>query len=423
MAARRTCEVRTRCSTASLALWFALAAPAAADVVAHFDRVTADTINASGHPVVTAPERRPFIQGDLAAIHVAMYDAAVAVEGGFRPFAAKNLAAARGASVDAAVASAACAALEGLFPSRAPIYAKPCGDYLGAIADGEAKSRGVAVGRDAARAVVALRLDDGRSPARVYAPADRPGTFQPTALPPIGEANAVTAPFTLERAAQFRPAGPPALASAAYAADFAEVKARGVAGGTSLTSDQQEMARFHTEPPHLFLPRNVRRFVDDRHGVLRNARLMAMTWVALADATIACFEAKYHYDFWRPRTAIPQAGSDGNDATAPDPGWQPFVPSPNHPEYPAAHGCSAGAIAAALRGATGGERIGVEFDSAATQTKRRYEYVDDLVRDFTDARIFGGMHFRTSVDHGTALGLRVGRWVAERHFQPMDGKR
>lgn len=407
---------------ASLVL--ALAAPAAfADVVSHFDRVATDTINAPNLPAVTWPERRPFIQGDLAAVHVAIYDAVAAVEGGFRPFIAKSVPAARGASVDAAGASAACTVLEGLFPNRAPVYAKPCADFLGAIVDDDAKARGMAVGREAGRAVVAARLDDGRSANRVYAPSDRVGTFRPTALPPIGVPASTTAPFALERATQFRPAGPPSLASATYAADFAEVKARGVAGGASLTVDQQEMARFHTEPPHLFLPRNVRRFVDERRGVLHNARLMAMAWVALADASIACFEAKYRYDFWRPRTAIPQADSDGNPATVPDPAWQPLVPSPNHPEYPAAHGCTAGALAAALRGAIGGERIGVEFDSAATKTTRRYAYVDDLVHDFTAARIFGGMHFRTSVEHGTTLGAQVGRWVAERHFLPVDGNR
>jgi hypothetical protein len=251
---------------------------------------------------------------------------------------------------------------------------------------------------------------------------DRVGAFRPATLPPIGYPVARTTPFALHGASQFRPPGPPGLASATYAADFAEVKTLGSAGGAALTADQQEAARFHSEPPPQFLPRNVRRLVDDRHAVLDNARLMAMVWVALADATIACFEAKYHYDFWRPRTAIPLADLDGNPATTGAPSWQPFVDSPNHPEYPAGHGCTAGALGAVLRHVRG-ERVGLTLDSTVTRTTRRYESVHDLVEEMTVARIHGGMHFRTSAEHGAVLGAKVGQWIVERHFRPAPGAR
>ena len=161
---------------------------------------------------------------------------------------------------------------------------------------------------------------------------------------------------------QFRAPGPPALTSAAYAADVNETKALGAAASTTRTAEQTEIARFHTEPPFNFWPRNLRVFATTADGVASQARLMAMLWVALADSLDACFESKYTYLAWRPISAITLDG-DGNDATIIDPAWTPVLPTPNHPEYPAAHACGAGAVAEVLRAYYGTPNISFDLTS------------------------------------------------------------
>ena len=259
--------------------------------------------------------------------------------------------------------------------------------------------------------------NDGRSVVLLpYVPGTAPGDFR--GLNPVGRLNPYIRPFALSSAAQFRPEPPPALGSPLYARDFNETKAMGGAVSALRTPAQFEVARFHTESPAVGVPRNLRRFATSNAGLADNARLMAMLTVANADAGIGCFEAKYHYNFWRPQSAIPLADTDGNAATDADPAWTPAVPTPNHPEYPAGHGCGTTSIAEVLRQFFGTKKIVFDWDSLVTGKTRHYESTDELVREVIDARVHGGMHYRNSVEAGVHLGRKTSQWMLRGHFEP-----
>lgn len=400
-------------------------APSRASVVSDWSAVAAATVNAppGTYPAVTPEEQRANFALDLPTVHVAMYDAAVAVQGRYRPF-ATTVTAPAGASVEAAVGAATCRVLGTLFPNRAPVYGAACASFRPGAAGSAADAAGIAAGVAAADGAIALRANDGRLTNVPYVPTGAAGEFTPF---PAGSTPANTflpyvRPFAMASAAQFRADGPPALGSAQYAEDFAQVAALGAAGSTVRTAEQEEIARFHTEPPPAFVARNLRRFYTPERDVVENARLAAMLYVGLADATIGCFESKYVYRFWRPRAAIPAAGDDGNAATTADAGWLPVVPTPNHPEYPAAHACTYGAVAQSLRDYFGTKKIDFYFDSTVTGTSHAFDSTDDMAKETQYARIYGGMHFRTSTVHGTVLGRRTAAWVDKHHFQPVAGQ-
>ena len=214
---------------------------------------------------------------------------------------------------------------------------------MAAIPEGDAKTRGLALGAEVAAGMVANRANDGRSVLLApYVPGTEPGKFR--GVNPISRYFPSIRPFTLTSVAQFRPPPPPALDSATYAADINETKALGGAVSTARTAAQFETARFHTEAPPIYLTRNFGKFARTTSNVADAARLMAIIYTGYSDAIDACFEAKYFYEAWRPQSAIPLADTDNNPATIADPAWTPSVPTPNHPEYPAAHSCTAGAL-------------------------------------------------------------------------------
>jgi hypothetical protein len=274
----------------------------------------------------------------------------------------------------------------------------------------------MAVGAEAAAALLAARAADGRSVVLPpYVPGSAPGQYRGSN--PVFRFLPALRPFALSSNAQFRAPGPPALGSAAYAADFEETRRLGGAASTQRSAGQTEIARFHTEPPVRFWPRNFRALAAAPLGLAEQARLLAMLWLTQADATSACFESKYHYQFWRPLSAIPLADTDGNGATAPDLAWTPMVPTPPHPEYPAAHGCVSGAVAETLRQFHGRGNVAFDFNSTVTASTHHYATVDELVEEVKLARIAGGMHFRTSTVDGAALGTAVAKWALAHQFQ------
>ncbi len=397
-----------------------------ADVVASWDEIAINTIAPPMGTVLPPPsteaEQRPIYATDLATLHVAMYDAVNAIDGRYQPFAAVPHAPTRGASREAAAVSAAYHVLKGLFPGRSTFYQPAYDAFVAAAGGGLSKAKGLAVGADIAAQVLAQRANDGRMGPATYTPSGLPGDFEPTpGVPLVNPFLPYLRPFSIPSAIRFRSPGPPALTSEAYADVFNEVKEVGSMASVLRTPGQSDLARFHTEAPPTFWARNLRRFATDAQGIATNARLLAVLWVAQSDAALACFESKYHYRFWRARTAIPRAAEDGNDATAPDGGWAPFLPTPNHPEYPAAHGCAAGAAAESLRRFYGTKRLSFTIDSTVPgllAPVRAFESTDDFVLEIVDARVFGGMHYRSSVWDGADLGRRVARWVATRDFQP-----
>jgi hypothetical protein len=391
--------------------------PGSVDVVAQWNTIAATTVNLPAAASGTPEEQRPNYAVDLATVQVSVYDAVIAIAGTHGPYAITPKAPTDGASQEAAAATAAYRVLLGLFPSRSASYQANYDTYIASLPDGTAKDRGIAVGAEVAAGILALRANDGRSVVlAAYVPGSAPGQFRGTN--PVGRPNPFIKPFAVTSNAQFRAPGPPALTSAAYAADLNETAALGGAASTARTADQAESARFNTEPPFQFWPRNLRRFALASGSVAEHARLMAMVWVAHADATNTCFESKYQFNFWRPQSAIPLADTDGNAATTADTTWQPVVPTPNHPEYPAAHGCVAGAMAQVLRSYYGTPQVTFDFDSTVTSTTRQFTSTDALVGELQTARIAGGMHFRTSTIDGAALGKNVADWVIQHHFQP-----
>ncbi|HET7201774.1 MAG TPA: vanadium-dependent haloperoxidase [Steroidobacteraceae bacterium] len=416
-------------AVASLAGALALAGSgmAKADVIAQFNAVAARTATptvAVPYPAVTSQEKRTLSFVDLATVHLAMYDAVVAVEGGYAPYAIVPVSPRQGASAAAAAAAAACTVLQGMFPSRAAEYQVDCAPYQPGAATDDATAKGITLGVEVGQRMLAERANDGRDATPDYTPGGGIGDFVPAApgSNPIWHFAPYMRAFTLFTPAQFRADGPPALTSASYAEAFDEVKRLGRTGGAELTPAQLESARFYTENPNLFWPRATRVFLD-RPTLVENARLGALLQVSIGDAILGCFDSKYFFDAWRPRTAISAAAADGNPATNADAGWTPLAPSPNHPEYPSGHSCIAGAVAEVIKSYHGTSQVAFTWNSTVPgTTSHAYGSVQEMLRDMKDARVHGGMHFRFASDDGATLGRRTAQWVVKNYLRPLGGR-
>ena len=359
---------------------------------------------------------------------IAVYDAVNAIEHEYEPFAVEADAPA-GAATGAAVAAAAHRVLAHYLPAQAATIIDPAyATSLATIPAGQARDDGIAVGELVAAQLIAQRADDGFRRPVTYTPPSPPipGVWIPTApTPPIGTYMGQMRPFALASASQFRPDGPPALDSKRWARDYDEVKTIGssTAPATVRTPAQTLAARFWAEPPVQQTRAAFRRFVGDRQlDVVGASRFMAMESVSYADAFISCFDAKYHYRFWRPITAIRAGDTDGNPATVGDPAWAPLLPAtPNHPEYPSAHSCitpTGGRVAARFLGT---QAIDFTVPSVTGLGDRSYATVDDLQEEVTNARIWGGIHFRSATQDGVRIGKRTVDYVLDRHFKRARG--
>jgi hypothetical protein len=400
---------------------------ARANVVADWDAIAAATITPPAGmvlpPAVTEAEQRSIFQVDLASVHVAIYDAVNAIDRKHEPFAMVPRSRVKGASQEAAVVGAAYGVLKGLFPGRSALYQSAYDNYAAGAAADPSKVRGLAVGAEVAAGILELRKNDGRLTPVTYITTGAPGDFVPGPTPLVNAFLPFVKPFAIRRASQFRAPGPPALTSEKYADDLNEVQALGSAASVLRTADETDLAQFYTDPPPLYTPRNWRRFATDSQSIADNARLLALLWVTTSDSLLGCFESKYHYRFWRPRTAIPRADEDGNPDTIADAGWAPVVPTPNHPEYPAAHTCSEGALAEALRQFYGTKRIHFILDSGVAgllHPVHEFTSTDQMVMEVADARVFGGMHYRNSTMEGARLGKRTTEWISERFFRRVE---
>lgn len=350
----------------------------------------------------------------------AVYDAVIAIDGGFHPYLIVP-GVPPGSSDEAAAAAAAYGVLVGYFPGQKPALDAAYAASLAGIADGTAKDRGVLVGQQVAAGLLAARIDDGRDAPVPFAPTPGPGVWQPTPpafLPALTPWLGSMKPLLLDSPSQFRPGPPPALGSARYARDFNETRLYGALNGSLRTPEQTETALFYTENAAQQYNRALRGFVAARNPNLRDAaRELAMGDMTMADALIACWDAKDTYAFWRPVTAIAAGNTDGNNRTTADPNWLPLRPTPNHPEYPSAHNCLAGALGESLSEITGSDRINLDVSSTVTGTTRRYQTVDDLKQDIINARVFVGFHWRTSGEVGFRLGTDVARWGLHHNFK------
>ena len=366
----------------------------------------------------------------MGIVHAAIYDAALAIEGGYQPYAIA-LDARRGTSAAAAVATAAHHTLIGLQPALGLTAAQQAVldgryiSYLAAIPETREKADGIAVGERVAQAVLALRAGDGRERnpqlEDLDPPPPGPGVWSSGGGAALGLRLPGMKPLALARAWQFRPDGPLPLSSQAYAIDFDEVAAFGRADSVVRRADQTAQALFWTD--HDLRQWNdgmLALAADARLGLVETARMLALAHVAGGDAMIACFDAKYSYWFWRPFQAIQQADTDGNDATNADPTWQPLRPTPAHPEYPSAHACHTTAVSEALQAFFGPRRVAFTLDSRATGTTHHFRSLGEVIRDVNDARVLAGFHYRHSDEDGSALGRRVARYVVRHQFRRLD---
>jgi hypothetical protein len=367
----------------------------------------------------------------MAIVHAAIYDAAVAIEGGYEPYAIA-LAAPANTSSAAAIATAAHHTLVGLqpqlglSPAQQAILDSDYNAYLAAITDDDtAKANGIAIGAQVAAAVLALRANDGREKNPTLAdldpPTPGPGIWQPDlSRPVLGLRLPGIWPLALKSASQFRPDGPNLLTSDQYARDFEQVKELGRFDSASRTDEQMAEALFWTDHDLRQWNDGMLRLAAARGlDLVQTARMLAMAHVAGGDAMIGCFDAKYHYWFWRPYQAIPQADSDGNPATVADLSWRPLRTTPNFPEYPSAHACHSSGVTKALEAFFDTDKIPFSLDSRVTGTARDYDRFHDVVKDVNWARVLVGFHFRNSDEEGANTGRKVGRYVADNFFRPL----
>ncbi len=365
----------------------------------------------------------------LAMVHIAIYDAVNAIDG--YPFQAYGVhpTVISPASADAAVAAAAHDILVALFPAQQAALDAKYAASLSTIADGPAKSNGIAVGQQTAAGILTLRANDGRDAVVSYSPGSGPGVWAPTPpgfLAAAAPEAAHVQPFVLNSPSQFRAEPPPGLTSETWTRDYNEVKTLGVASGSTRTPEQTDIGRFWSDQPILQWNRAWRNIaIMQGLSLEENARFFAMLATATADAIIACWDSKFTYNFWRPVTAIRAGDTDGNPATEPDVNWLAQVVTPNHPEYPAAHGCFSGSSTETLRFFFGTDDFNFTIDSKVaglTNAVRSYNNFSQALDEVLDARVYGGMHYRNSTQKGALLGKQVSRFVTAHFFRSTRGR-
>ncbi len=400
----------------------AMRAPLAIALLATGLSVRADAITdcniEAGKIIMAADMKPPPANRVLAIVHTATYEAVNAITHRY-PDDGLMLGATSDASIDAAVAAASHAALSKLLPAQQAAIDASYQAALAKIADDPAKSAGIGIGERAAQAVLAARENDGIAGTEAYRPQTAAGVYVPTALPAVSQWPG-RKPWLMASAAQFRPDPPPTLASETWARDYNEIKAMGAKNSTARSAEQTAVARFWeaTLPPIYY---GVVRSVADMPGrdVTRNARLYATVAQAVDDALIAVFDAKYHYGFWRPITAIRNGDNDGNNATERDASWVPFIDTPMHPEYPCAHCIVASTVGTVLKAELGDTPAPTLTTTSYTagDVARSWTSIDAFVDEVSNARIWDGVHFRNSTEVGKAMGRQVGELAAQRYLQ------
>jgi len=392
-----------------------LPVPAQADVVTDWNLTTVQVAAAAG---VAQRQHRV-----AAMVHVAMHDAVNSIAPRYHAYAVRIRPSAD-ASIEAAAVQAAYGVLIRLLPSQTATLDAARSSSLSSIPDGPVKEAGLAVGEAVAAQIVALRSTDGSGVDGAYTFGSGPGEYQAT--PPTFGSPAVPAwpfvtPFLLERGNQFRPDGPPSLDSDEWAEDFNETKQLGRVDSSVRTAEQTEIALCGAEPALPMWNRVARTVSAQRNtGLVENARVFALLNLAMVDATIAVWDGKYTYRFWRPVTAIRAADTDGNEATEADPAWTPLRPTPLHPEYPSAHAGVSNAAAEVLTRLFGRDSA----FSTATSTcpagvVRSYDSFRAMADEIGESRIYIGFHYRSSIHDGAILGRHVGRWTFHQALRPL----
>lgn len=404
--------IPTLLTVLALGVWVA---PARGDAIVDWNQTACDAVAKSGPG---APGHRM-----LAIVQVAVFEAVNSIEPRYSPWLPPTTGAA-GASVEAAIAAANRVTLVALMPAEKAAIESAYQAALKPLPDGPAKTDGIAIGEKAAAQALARGVADGAGAADNYHWQMAPGRYVPTIVP--AAANwPQRKPWVMSRPDQFRPGPPPDLSSAVWARDLQEVRMLGAKNSTTRTAAQTDIARFWEETrPTVYYP--VLKGVSQMPGrtVAQNARLYAAAAMAIDDALIAVFDAKYAYNFWRPITAIRGEHEAGGSKTVADTGWTPFIATPMHPEYPCAHCVVSGALGAVLRDEMRGQPMPRLSSSSATMpgAVRTWDSVEAFMEEVRMARIYDGVHYRNSTEVGNQLGMSVGALVQQRFAMPLAVK-
>jgi hypothetical protein len=392
---------------------FGLVAPASADVIADWNEnaVSYGVLHNMGPP----PAERV-----VAMTQLAMFDAVNSIEHKYRPYLVQ-LPATSSASKEAAAAAAAGTVLAGINPQTRASMNSLLESYLAAIPDSPAKAEGIKLGEAVAAKILKERANDGTAEPDTYRPRTTAGVYVPTA-PTAAPQWPKVEPFALTSASQFRPAPPTALDSAAWAADYNEIKELGGRASAKRSARQTEDARFWLVVDGRGYYPVIRTVAEARKlSLIDSARLFALAAVAREDALIAVFDAKYHYEFWRPVTAIRNGDIDNNSATERDPAWAPIDATPMHPEYPCAHCISSASLVGVMEVVFGTAEMPEVSIASPTAPGVVHHWTN--IRAFSDevseARIWAGFHYRSSTKVGQEMGHKIGEYVAKNLMQPV----
>jgi hypothetical protein len=424
---RRSTMTRLHTSVALVALLACSSIAARADVVLDWNAIAVSTL--------VSQNQSPYAQARFMAItQLAVFEAVNAITGDFKPYLGTVVAPA-GASADAAAVSAAYHVLKHYF-SAAPNLDGAYEAALAAIPNGSAKSGGIATGEAAAEQMIARRFNDGSSPAQFYVPPSvDPGVWQLTpSCPAAGGINFQwqnMTPFGVPSVtgsqawiAQFAPGPPPALTSRRYARDYNEVKRVGNVSSdlTERPQDRADVARFYAASSPSFVFNLAARQVAAAEGssLSENARTLALLSMASNDGLVVSFWAKYHYALWRPETAIRGGSLDGNEKTEADSTFAPYILTPCFPSYPSNHGSGSNSAAEILRRAYGAGGHAITMANPAVPgVTFQYTRFDQITDDISDARVYGGIHFRFDQDAGADLGRHVGAYIYKHNLRRM----
>lgn len=364
----------------------------------------------------------------MAMVSTAMYDAVNSVNAASTAFLAR-VSSPSGASAPAAAVAAAHRVLSYLFPAQRAIFDQQYASSLAQIDPGQSRDDGLAVGAQVGEIVIALREDDGAIDYADYSPSNEPGKWRPTApgfavalLPNWGNVK----PFAMSSGSQFRPDAPMDLDSARYAADFEEIKAIGRADSSTRTADQTQAARFWSDGAGTYTPAGHWNVIAGQIAQQRNLtlfetlKLMAQLNVAMADASVVAWDAKFTYNQWRPITAIREATTDGNASTSPDASWLPLLVTPPFPDYVSGHSTYSGAAAKILAARFGDDTTFTTDSYALPGAHRTFASFSEAALEASVSRVYGGIHFRSSCEAGLEAGSRLGDYVLARFAETSD---
>jgi hypothetical protein len=403
---------------AILAIWVAVgvSSPACANVITDWDEKALVVVT----PMASLGGTSPYMaQRMMGMVHAAMFDAVNSIERRYRPYLVQ-LPADPTTSKEAAAAAAAAAVLAAIDAKAAGEMHVALATYLASIPDGAAKSDGVKLGEAVAAKVLEARANDGSDAPDAYRPRTTPGVYVATAIT-LSSMWPNMKPFAIASPSKFRPNPPIALESQEWATDYNELKDYGGQSSAKRTPQQTETARFWlVGPPVAYHPFVRRLVIAKQMSVVDSARFMALVAIGLNDAIIAVLDAKYHYNFWRPITAIRNGDIDNNPATEREATWQPIADTPMHPEYPCAHCTQSGSVAGVVKAVFGTldiPEIAMTSPTAPGIT-HRWANLTAFTEEVANARIWAGFHYRFSTRVGTEMGYQIGEYMVNTVMQP-----